>query len=77
LSGFKGLGEKLSRYHLLHPEYILSRIKELLRSYRQTILIVFVDTEDAAKPLGDVTRVAVLQEITLVCGWSVEVSVVN
>lgn len=35
-------------------------------------LQVHVDVEDAAKPLGDVTRAALLNDCTLICAWSPE-----
>lgn len=58
------------RYHLLHPEYIIGRMKEM-RGHR-TYLLVLVDVEDMVKPLGEVTKAAVVHECTLLCAWSVE-----
>ncbi|EFN59249.1 hypothetical protein CHLNCDRAFT_19196 [Chlorella variabilis] len=58
------------RFHLLKPEYIYHRIKELQRSYRLSIIMCHVDTEDAVEPLAQVTRAAIGNDCTLVCGWS-------
>jgi DNA excision repair protein ERCC-1 len=97
------------RYHLLHPDYISYRIKELQRAYALRVLLVQagacfifnmtaeqhpagradpgagkavchvclaprqVDVEDVVKPLGDITKAAVMNDCTLVCAWSAEV----
>jgi DNA excision repair protein ERCC-1 len=58
------------RYHLLNPNYVHSRIKEIGRAYRLRVLLVFVDTEDAVEPLAQVTRAAIGNEFTLLCGFS-------
>lgn len=42
------------RYHLLKPEYIHHRIRELQRSFRLRIILCHVDTEDAVEPLAQV-----------------------
>ncbi|GIL86708.1 hypothetical protein Vretifemale_14955 [Volvox reticuliferus] len=60
------------RYHLLHPDYILHRIREQQRMFRLTVLLVHVDVDDVIKPLGEVTRAAVVGDCTLVCAWSPE-----
>lgn len=62
---------------MLHPEYILYRMKELQRAYRLTVLLVHVDVDDAVRPLGDITRAAVHADCTLVCAWSAEVGAWN
>lgn len=49
------------------------RIKELQRAYALRLLLVHVDVEDVAKPLGDVARAALLNDVTLVCAWSAQV----
>ncbi|KAL4524561.1 hypothetical protein Ndes2526A_g06681 [Nannochloris sp. 'desiccata'] len=40
------------RYHLLNPNYVHTRIKEIGRAYRLRVLLVHVDTEDAVEPLA-------------------------
>ena len=58
------------RYHLLKPEYVHTRMKELPKSYRLRILLVHVDTEDAVEPLAQVTRAAIGNDFTLFCGFN-------
>ena len=58
------------RYHLLNPNYVHTRIKEIGRAYRLRVLLVHVDTEDAVEPLAQVTRAAIGNEFTLLCGFS-------
>ena len=58
---------------MLHPEYILYRMKELQRAYRLCVLLVHIDVDDAVRPLGEITRHAVHNDCTLVCAWSTEV----
>ncbi len=61
------------RFHLLHPDYILNRMKQLCRAFRLVVLIVHVDVEDVVKPLADITKAAINNEVTLVCAWSHQV----
>ncbi len=63
----------LHRFHLLKPEYVHHRIKELQRSFRLRLLICHIDVEDVVEPLAQVIKAALLNEITLICGWSPEV----
>ena len=42
------------RSHLLKPEYIHHRIKELQRSFRLRLILCHVDTDDAVEPLAQV-----------------------
>lgn len=63
----------MRRYHLLHPAYVLPRLKAVSRAFRLLVLLVHVDTEEAAKPLRELTRIAVGLDATLVCGFSAEV----
>ncbi|KAL6765147.1 hypothetical protein V8C86DRAFT_1029283 [Haematococcus lacustris] len=58
------------RYHLLHPEYILYRIKELQRAFALRLLLVLVDVEDPTKPLENITKAALTNDCTLICAWS-------
>ena len=61
------------RFHLLKPEYIHHRIKELQRSFRLRVLMCHVDVDDVIEPLQQITRAALLNDVTLICGWSPEV----
>lgn len=60
------------RYHLLHPDYIYFRIRELLKSFRLRIVLCYVDVEDVVKPLHEVTKTALLHDCSLLCAWSLE-----
>lgn len=60
------------RYHLLHPDYIYYRIRELQKGFKLRVVLCHVDLEDVIKPLHEVTRTALLHDCTLLCGWSVE-----
>ncbi|KAH0703516.1 DNA excision repair protein ERCC-1 isoform X2 [Solanum tuberosum] len=60
------------RYHLLHPDYLYFRIRELQKNFRLRIILCHVDVEDVIKPLLEVTRTSLLHDCTLLCGWSLE-----
>lgn len=65
----------MHRFHLLKPEYVHHRIKELQRSFRLRLLICHIDVEDVVEPLAQVIKAALLNEVTFICGWSPEVRV--
>ncbi|CAK7340762.1 unnamed protein product [Dovyalis caffra] len=60
------------RYHLLHPDYLYYRIKELQKNYKLRVVLCHVDVEDVVKPLLEVTKTALLHDCTLLCAWSLE-----
>ncbi|KAK9292622.1 hypothetical protein L1049_020597 [Liquidambar formosana] len=60
------------RYHLLHPDYLYYRIRELQKNFKLRVILCHVDVEDAVKPLLEVTRTALFHDCTLLCGWSLE-----
>ncbi|KAI3747431.1 hypothetical protein L6452_09888 [Arctium lappa] len=60
------------RYHLLHPDYLYYRIRELGKNFKLRVVLCHVDVEDVVKPLLEVTRTALLHDCTLLCGWSLE-----
>ncbi|XP_034572997.1 DNA excision repair protein ERCC-1 isoform X2 [Setaria viridis] len=60
------------RYHLLHPDYLYYRIRELQKNFRLRVILCHVDVEDVVKPLHEITRTALLHDCTLLCGWSLE-----
>ena len=62
------------RYHLLKPDYIHFRIRELQRSFTLRVLLCHVDVDDVVEPLQQVTKAAVANSMTLVCAWSPLVS---
>ncbi|OVA20651.1 DNA repair protein rad10 [Macleaya cordata] len=60
------------RYHLLHPDYLYYRIRELQKNFKLRVVLCHVDVEDVVKPLHEVTRTAMLHDCTLLCAWSLE-----
>ncbi|ONK73660.1 uncharacterized protein A4U43_C04F33940 [Asparagus officinalis] len=60
------------RYHLLHPDYLYFRIRELQKNFKLRVVLCHVDVEDVIKPLLEVTKTAMLHDCTLLCGWSLE-----
>ncbi|XP_073019566.1 DNA excision repair protein ERCC-1 [Primulina eburnea] len=60
------------RYHLLHPDYLYFRIRELQKNFKLRVVLCHVDVEDVVKPLLEVTKTALLHDCTLLCGWSLE-----
>nr|XP_023898496.1 DNA excision repair protein ERCC-1 isoform X1 [Quercus suber]POE53152.1 dna excision repair protein ercc-1 [Quercus suber] len=60
------------RYHLLHPDYLYYRIRELQKNFKLRVVLCHVDVEDVAKPLLEVTKTALLHDCTLLCAWSLE-----
>eukprot|EP00249_Psilotum_nudum_P012969 c24077_g1_i4 orf=610-1233(-) len=65
------------RYHLLHPDYLYYRIRELPKGFRLRVILCFVDVEDVIKPLHEVTKTALVHECTLLCAWRMKLSCVN
>eukprot|EP01118_Nematostelium_gracile_P010473 TRINITY_DN3613_c0_g1_i1.p1 TRINITY_DN3613_c0_g1~~TRINITY_DN3613_c0_g1_i1.p1 ORF type:complete len:382 (+),score=97.92 TRINITY_DN3613_c0_g1_i1:40-1185(+) len=60
------------KYHLLHPQYIYTRIAELKSDYRCRILLVIVDIENPTKALQELARIALATEYTLILAWDNE-----
>ncbi|XP_022159708.1 DNA excision repair protein ERCC-1 isoform X2 [Momordica charantia] len=60
------------RYHLLHPDYLYYRIRELQKNFKLCVVLCHVDVEDVVKPLLEVTKTALLHDCTLLCAWSLE-----
>lgn len=58
------------KYHLLHKNYLIYRLRELQRSFRVRILLCYVDTPDPVNPLAEVIKACIFQGFTLVCAWS-------
>ncbi|XP_057785007.1 DNA excision repair protein ERCC-1-like [Salvia miltiorrhiza] len=63
---------KSLRYHLLHPDYLYFRIRELQKNFKLRVVLCHVDVEDVVKPLLEVTKTALLHDCTLLCAWSLE-----
>ncbi|KAF9143519.1 ssDNA endonuclease and repair protein rad10 [Mortierella sp. GBA39] len=60
------------RYHRLHPEYIFNRIASLANQFVLRVLLVLVDVDTHQHAIRELTRVAMVNELTLVCAWSNE-----
>lgn len=57
------------RYHALHPEYIHGRISKLGNAYFVRILLVMVDAENHADTIKELTKVALINGLTLMLAW--------
>jgi len=55
------------RYHLLHTDYIYVRVRELGMTFRLRILLVLVDVEDYRQPVIELTKLAILSGLSLMC----------
>ena len=58
------------KYHLLHPQYLIGRIKELRRDWRLRLILCFVNAEDCKQPLLEINRMCLINDCTLVLTWS-------
>ncbi|KAI9511950.1 DNA repair protein rad10 [Russula earlei] len=60
------------RYHRLHPEYIHQRIERLGHSYNLRILLLMCDISEHQEPIRELTRICLLNNITVVVAWSAD-----
>jgi DNA excision repair protein ERCC-1 len=58
------------RYHRLHPEYVHGRIQKLGKAYLLRVLLVQVDVKDPQEVIKELTKVAIINDLTLMCAWS-------
>lgn len=58
------------RYHRLHPEYVHGRIQKLGKAYLLRVLLVQVDVKDPQEVIKELTKVAVINDLTIMCAWS-------
>jgi len=58
------------KYHLLHPNYILRRMKEIGRNFRLRVVVCLVDVEDNVKPLLQLNKLCFSNQFTLMLSWS-------
>ncbi|KAH9972581.1 restriction endonuclease type II-like protein [Lactifluus volemus] len=58
------------RYHRLHPEYIHQRIERLGQSYNLRILLLMCDISEHQEPIRELTRVCLINNITVIVVWS-------
>ena len=56
----------------MHPEYLERRLLELgYVTYSLRMVLLLVDSDDAERPVLEVTRTALLHDCTTICAWSV------
>lgn len=60
------------KYHDMDPDYIHRRIAELKTDFTLRVLLVLVDKEDNANTLLQLNKIAVLNNMTMVCCFSEE-----
>lgn len=58
------------RYHLLHPEYIHGRIKNLGQSYGLRLMIVHCDVDNHQAAMRELTKVCIINEYTMIVAWT-------
>ncbi|KAF8259041.1 restriction endonuclease type II-like protein [Lactarius quietus] len=58
------------RYHRLHPEYIHQRIERLGQAYNLRILLLMCDISEHQDPIRELTKVCLLNNITVIVAWS-------
>ncbi|KAE8225678.1 hypothetical protein CF319_g1622 [Tilletia indica] len=60
------------RYHRLHPEYVHTRINKLQQAYGLRILLVMCDVNDHQAAIKELTKIAVVNNMTIIVAWSAE-----
>ncbi|KAH9054688.1 restriction endonuclease type II-like protein [Lactarius vividus] len=60
------------RYHRLHPEYIHQRIERLGQAYNLRILLLMCDISEHQDPIRELTKVCLLNNITVIVTWSAD-----
>jgi DNA excision repair protein ERCC-1 len=58
------------RYHMLHPNYLYRRMKEIGTSFRLRIVLCQVDVEDNVKALLELNKLCFTHRFTLILAWS-------
>lgn len=60
------------RYHRLHPEYVHTRISKLQQMYTLRVLLVLCDVNDHQAAIRELTKVSMINSLTMVLAWSAE-----
>ncbi|GAA5917121.1 hypothetical protein JCM6882_009354 [Rhodosporidiobolus microsporus] len=60
------------RYHLLHPEYIHTRIADLGTAYGLRIVLVHCDSDNHTAAMRELTKICLVNGYTLVTCWSAQ-----
>ncbi|KAG1765015.1 restriction endonuclease type II-like protein [Suillus occidentalis] len=58
------------KYHRLHPEYIHTRIEKLGHAYNLRILLIMCDVSEHQEPIRELTKVCLINNITIIVAWS-------
>lgn len=58
------------RYHLLHPNYLYKRVRELKNLYRVRVILCLVDLQDNERAILEITKLSVFHDCTLILAWS-------
>lgn len=58
------------RYHRLHPDYIDKRIVKLQGLYSIRILLVMCDVDDSQDTVKFLTKLAIVNDLTMMVAWS-------
>ncbi|GAA5859932.1 hypothetical protein JCM5353_005651 [Sporobolomyces roseus] len=60
------------RYHLLHPEYVHTRIADLGQSYSLRIVLVHCDADNHTAAMRELTKICIVNNYTLLVAWSAQ-----
>lgn len=55
------------QYHSLHPDYIYMRVRALGKAYKLRVLMVLIDVDDHRHAVQELTKLSIINELTLVC----------
>jgi len=58
------------KYHLLCPDYVQPRMKQVTNAFKCKILLCLVDIEESKKALKEITRLALACNFTVILAWS-------
>lgn len=58
------------QYHILHPEYIYGRVRALGKTFKLRVLLVLADVSEHRRSLHELTSMALINGLTLVCAGS-------
>ncbi|KAH7099287.1 DNA repair protein rad10 [Auriculariales sp. MPI-PUGE-AT-0066] len=60
------------KYHRLHPEYIHKRLELLGNAFTLRVLLVQCDITEHQDSLREITKLALIKNLTVIVAWSVE-----
>lgn len=58
------------QYHLLHPRYIYTRVRDLGRAFRLRLLLVLADVPEHRPPLHELMKLGLVHDVTVVVAGS-------